>query len=59
MATLKQWAEAHGAGPVSRVAKRIERFAGNTQDPDTSLAAEELVKMITEAAPKKEAADDA
>ena len=51
--TLKQWADAHGAAPVSRVAKRIERFASNTTDPETSLAAQELIEMIQAALPKE------
>lgn len=49
MTTLEEWVKAHGNGPVSRVVKRIERFSGNTTDPDTSLAADDLVKMIREA----------
>ena len=46
--TLKQWAEAHGPTATGRVVKRIERFAGNTVDAGTALAAEELVQMIKE-----------
>ena len=49
MTTLKQWAETHGPTAVGRVVKRIERFAGNTTDPATSIAAEDLLKMIQEA----------
>lgn len=52
--TLKQWADAHGAGPVSRVVKRIERFAGNTTDDGTAAAATELLEMIAAVAPKKD-----
>ena len=55
--TLKQWAEAHGPGPVGRVVKRIERFAGNTSDDGTAAAAKELLEMIGGVMPKK--ADDA
>ncbi|UOW93131.1 hypothetical protein SEA_NOSHOW_64 [Mycobacterium phage NoShow] len=50
--TIKQWVEGHGVGPVSRVVKRMERFAGNTTDPETSLAATELLEMIKSALPK-------
>lgn len=50
MATsLKSWAQGHEPAAVSRVVKRLERFSGNTTDPSTSLAAEELVSMINEA----------
>jgi len=44
--TLKQWAELHGPQPVSRIATRLERFAGNTGDPETALAAAELCKLL-------------
>ena len=54
MPTLKQWGESHGAPAVSRVVKRIERFAGNTSDSETSLAAQELVGMIKDAVPNGE-----
>ena len=50
--TIKQWAEAHGSS-AARVGKRIERFAGNTSDPDTHDAAQELVEMIQSALPKE------
>ena len=52
-ATIKQWAEGHDRGAVLRVAKRLGRFAKNTQDPDTSLAAQDLVDMIENAIPDK------
>lgn len=58
MPTLKQWAEGHGAAPVSRVVKRIERFATNTGDSDTAIAAQELVDMLKAVQPK-EKSDDA
>ena len=51
--TIKQWAEGHGAAPVGRLVKRMERFASNTVDPSTSLAAEELIQMIKAALPKE------
>ena len=51
--SIKQWATGHDAAAVSRVAKRIARFAKNTQDPDTSLAAQDLVDMIENAVPDK------
>ena len=57
--TLKQWSELHRPSAVSRVASRIERFAGNTGDPETALAAAELCKLIRDSLPKKEQADDA
>lgn len=57
--TLKQWSELHRPSAVSRVASRIERFAGNTGDPETALAAAELCKLIRDTLPKKEQADDA
>lgn len=56
--TIKQWAEGHGTPAVSRVAKRLARFANNSTDPDTSLAAGELVSMIEEAMPKGKANDE-
>ena len=59
MITLKQWAEAHGPQPVTRIASRLERFAGNTGDPETALAAAELCKLLRDTLPKKEQADDA
>jgi len=46
--TLKEWAEGHGTA-AARVAKRIERFANNTTDPDTSMAAGELLEMMAQA----------
>ena len=46
-ATLQEWAEAHPKGAL-RVARRIERFAGNTTDPETSAAAEELLDMLVD-----------
>ncbi|AZS06618.1 hypothetical protein SEA_JACOREN57_53 [Mycobacterium phage JacoRen57] len=45
---IKQWADGHGAAAVSRVVKRIERFANNTTDPETSAAAKELIALIKE-----------
>ena len=55
--TLKQWADTHGPQPVSRISARLERFAGNTGDPETALAAAELCKMLRDVNPKKETAD--
>ena len=57
--TLKQWADTHGPQPVSRISARLERFAGNTGDPETALAAAELCKLLRDTLPKKEQADDA
>ena len=52
-ATIKEWAKVHDPAALQRVAKRIKRFATNTQDPDTSLAAQDLVSMIENAVPDK------
>ena len=57
--TLKQWADLHGSEPIKRIAARLERFAGNTGDPETALAAAELCKLLRDTLPKKEQADDA
>lgn len=56
---LQDFVERHPQSATNRLVKRIQRFAGNTTDPDTSLAAEELVKMFIDAiaAGKKVAAD--
>ena len=50
---IQVWTETYGAEAASRVAKRIKRFAGNTMDADTSLAAEALVNLIENAIPDK------
>jgi hypothetical protein len=49
MPTLKQWAESHEPVAVERIHKRLMRFAENTTDPATSLAANELLAMIQDA----------
>ena len=58
MPTLKQWADAHGPQPVKRIAARMERFAGNTGDPETALAAAELCKLLRDSLPLKEQDDN-
>lgn len=58
MTTLKQWADTHGPQPVTRIAGRLERFAGNTGDPETALAAAELCKMLRDTVPAPKAVKD-
>ena len=53
MPTLKQWAESHEPGAVSRVVNRLERFATNTVDEATSAAANSLLEMLKQVEPKK------
>lgn len=48
--TLKDWVEGHGPSKAERIAKRLERFSGNTGDTATGAAAAELVAMIRDAA---------
>jgi hypothetical protein len=50
--TLKQWAEGHEPAAISRIQKRLARFAGNTGDPSTAGAAQELAEMIETVLPK-------
>lgn len=50
---LTDWAERHEPTAVARVIKRLGRFAGNTTDPATGLAAQELVDLIENSVPTK------
>lgn len=57
--TFKQWATTHPAAAVTRVIGRLDRFANNTSNEETSLAAQDLVAKLKEAAgaPKDQAED--
>lgn len=54
---IKHWATTHPAAAVSRIIGRLEKFSNNTSNEETSLAGQELVRILREAesdAPKAE-----
>lgn len=56
--TFREWATTHPAPAVNRIVRRIERFAGNTADEETSLAAQDLVDKLKEAIPNAPKAEE-
>jgi len=59
--SVRDWSKKHGPSAVSRVEKRIARFAGNTPNKETGAAAAELVTIINASlgpAPKGKKADE-
>lgn len=56
--TFRQWAETHPRAAVLRVVSRLDRFANNTSNEETSLAAQDLVAKLKEATPDAAKTED-
>lgn len=43
---IAHWAATHPADAVSRIIGRLEKFSNNTSNEETSLAGQELVRIL-------------